>query len=457
MTMEPARGASVDGFVGRYMDEAPLGLFHYHVLALLAAGYFVDIVDGLTLGSLAPDILRAGFATPIEIASVASATLIGQFIGATGQGEISDRLGRKKIYQINLLFFSLATIAGAFAPTVGWLLVSRFFAGIGLGAELPMANAYAAEFSPRRVRGRYMATMQLLGGSIAWPLGTLFVLTCHTGLGWRGIWIAVGALGLFVWVLRFWMPESPRWLALHGKPHEALALLRRMGLTVVPAGLSDGPSASAASVRDPLVTVFRDYRTQVIAGMACFIAFIGVSYALAVWLPKIMTDRGMTITNSLTYTMLITLAFPAASLFLMISLERIGRRLSALGGFFFAAVFAVGFIRSQSDPMALVMGFAMIFALQVGGNAMVVFIAEVFPTNARATGFGLSQGAGRMGSAAIVPMFLWIQTRHGIDGVFAAIAVIMAIAVAGVLALGRDPRGIALDELIPSDRIENAA
>ena len=440
---------TIEAFVGSAMDNARMGAVHYHVLSLLSAGYFIDIVDGITLGSLAPDLIRGGFATPIQIASVASATLIGQFIGAVGQGELGDRYGRKAIYQLNLLLFALTTIAGALAPNLFWLAVFRCLAGIGLGAELPMANAYAAEYAPKAIRGRFMAAMQLFGGAMAWPIGTLFVLAFHNSLGWRGVWIAVGGFALAVWAVRYSMPESPRWLVAHGQGMRALEVLKHIGLGASAPEVYRARETTQAQRKDPLVIVLERYRTRLVAGMICFTAFIGVTYGLAVWLPKMMADRGLTITQSLTYTFLMTLAFPCASIALLFTLERFGRRLSSIASFVLAGLSAVGFVNSHVDAMLMVTGFCMIFFLQTAGNSMVIIVAEVFPTSARATGFGLAQGVGRLGSALIVPAFLWIQTGLGINAVFASIAGVMVIAAAGVFLLGPETRGVSLDSLAP--------
>src|SRR5438309_8153721 len=101
--------------------------------------------------------LATKFATGQEAGWIGSATVIGMFIGAAGQGQFSDRLGRKSVYQFNLLLFGIFTILGAFAPNIMLLAAARFIAGIGLGAEQPLAFAYAGEYSPKPIRGRILA------------------------------------------------------------------------------------------------------------------------------------------------------------------------------------------------------------------------------------------------------------------------------------------------------------
>ena len=157
------------------------------------------------------------------------------FIGTAGQGEFSDRFGRRFIYQFNLLLFGVFTILGAFAPSVTLLVVCRFIAGLGLGAEQPLAFAYAGEYSPKAIRGRILAIVHFIGGACVWPIGTALVL----GFGsvarspeyaWRGVWLIIGIGALIVWVFRFTLPESPRYLATHGRGEEALDVLARLGI-----------------------------------------------------------------------------------------------------------------------------------------------------------------------------------------------------------------------------------
>src|SRR5260370_35149350 len=148
---------TIEGFVGSSLDEAKISPLHVKVIALIAAGYFFDVIDLIVLGSLIPDMIQSKFATGAEAALVGSATVLGMFIGAAGQGEFSDRWGRKTVYQFNLLLFGIFTILGAFAPSVMWLMAARLIAGIGLGGDQPLACAHAGEYSPKRIRGRILA------------------------------------------------------------------------------------------------------------------------------------------------------------------------------------------------------------------------------------------------------------------------------------------------------------
>ena len=161
---------TIEDFVGKTLDDAPVTSTHVKVVALIAAGYFFDVIDFVIYGSLIPDMLKEKFATQPELAWVGSAQLFGLFIGTFFQGQFTDRIGRKSVYQFNLLLFGVATIAAAFAPDATWLAVLRFIAGIGLGAEQPLCFAYAGEYAPKRIRGRILAIVHFIGGALVWPL-----------------------------------------------------------------------------------------------------------------------------------------------------------------------------------------------------------------------------------------------------------------------------------------------
>jgi MFS transporter, putative metabolite:H+ symporter len=438
---------TIEGFVGTSLDNAKISPLHIRVIALIAAGYFFDVIDLIVLGSLIPDMLQSQFATAAQAGLVGSATVIGMFIGAAGQGQFSDRWGRKSVYQFNLLLFGIFTILGALAPTVLWLGVARFIAGIGLGAEQPLAFAYAGEYSPKLIRGRILAIVHFIGGACVWPIAALFTLAFRDSIGWRGVWIVIGIGALIVWLFRFTLPESPRYLATHGRGKDALDVLSRLGIPGPKEPLTTDAASDTKS--DPFAVVFSKFPVRVIAGMICFSAFFGVAIGLGTWLPNIMNAKGFTITKSLTYTFGMTLAVPCASLFMMYALDRYGRKITSVCAFVAAGVMAIVFANAATDLQLLIAGFIMIFFIQVAGNSMQIFASEVFPTNARASGFGWAAGVGRLATAGIIPAILWIQNDWGLTAVFATLAVVLLIAAVSVTQLGPEAKQLGLDEVAP--------
>lgn len=431
--------------VAAAMDDARLSPLHRRIFALIAAGYFFDVLNYIVMGSLIPDMVKSGFSTAAQAGWVQSATLVGLFIGSVAQGQFTDRIGRKTVYQFNLLLFGIATLASSIAPDYRWLAFFRFIAGVGLGAEQPLCFTYAGEYAPKRIRGRVLALIHFVGGACVWPIAALLTLATRDVLGWRGIWVIIGCGALLVFALRFSLPESPRWLAARGRGAQALDVLERLGVPRPQQPLADETVATAQA--DPFGIVFRQYRRRVIAGMICFSAFFSVTIGFGSWLPNIMTSQGFTITRSLGYTFGMTLAAPCASLFMMYALDRLGRKATSITAFVLAGVMAMVFGAAHSDLQLLVAGFAMIFCYQVAGNSMQIFASEVFPTAARASGFGISAGVGRLANASTMPLILMLQQTHGIPGVVAFLAAALLVAALAVTQLGPEAKGRALEEV----------
>ena len=440
---------SIVSYVDTTLDNAKMGAIHRRVLALITVAYFFDVIDFIILGSLVPDMIRSGFAAPAQVGAIGTAQLVGIFIGTAGQGEFTDRYGRKRVLQAAILLYSVATILAALSPNFAWLIAGRLIAGIGLGGAQPLCFSYAAEFAPKAIRGRVTAFMQFVGGACVWPIGTAFALGFRDSFGWWGIWIAIGIGGLIVFLFSFALPESPRWLVTHGQGDHALRLLDEMGLGRPGETLARDETADIRS--DPMGVVFRDYRGRIIAAMICFFAFFTAALGLGGWLPNILADRGFTITKSLTFVLLMQVSFPLSSLFMMYALERFGRVSTAFTAFVLGTVFSIAFYYSQSDAMVLVIGFCMNFFIQLAGNSMQIFSSEVFPTNARGSGVGLAQSGGRLGAAAAF-YTIGILSAYGLGYVMTVIAVLLAIATIAVTQISSETKGLALDTIAPPTR-----
>jgi putative MFS transporter len=440
---------SIVSYVDSTLDDAKMGPIHYRVLALITFGYFFDVIDYIILGSLVPDMVRSKFATPADVGTIGAVTILGLFVGALGQGQFTDRFGRKKVFQASILLYGIATIAATLAPSAGWLAVGRFIAGIGFGAAQPLCFAYAAEYSPKRIRGRVTAFMQFVGGACVWPIGTLFALGFRDSIGWRGIWVVIGLGALIVFLFSFGLPESPRWMVTRGQGQRALDLLERMGLGRPTVQLVEDAVSDIRS--DPMGVVFRQYRKRIIAAMICFFAFFSAALGLGGWLPNILADRGFTIVKSLTFVLGMQISFPLSSLFMMYALERFGRIRTAFTAFVLATLFSIAFYYSQSDAMVLVVGFWMNFFIQLAGNSMQIFTSEVFPTNARGSGFGLAQSGGRLG-AAVAFYSIGILSTYGLGYVMTVIAVLLAIATIAVTQISSETKGLSLDTIAPPTR-----
>ena len=423
---------TIEAFVGNALDDAKISPLHIKVIALIAAGYFFDVIDLIVLGSLIPDMIATKFATGAEAGWIGSATVFGMFLGGVGQGEFSDRWGRKTVYQFNLLVFGVFTILGGLAPTV-WLLVARFIAGLGLGGEQPLAFAYAGEYSPELIRGRILALVHFIGGACVWPIAT-FTLAFRDLIGWRGVWIVIGIGALIVWVLRFVLPRiaalsgdawprsrkpSMYWRkwALRGRGNAHHRRGEQHQDRPVQARLHEVPEAGDRRNDLLLGVLWRRHRPRRMAAQHHArqglhhhqVAPVHAGHELGGALRQSVHDVGARPN------------WPQDHVGLCVHRRRHhGDRVRQCW---------------QQYPVADCR-FIMVFFIQVSGNSMQIFASEVFPTNARASGFGWAAGVGRLSTAGIFIAIPWIQKGWGLNAVFICIATVLVIAAIAVTQLG---------------------
>ena len=216
---------TIEAFVGNALDEAKISPLHRRVVALIAAGYFCDVIDFTILGALIPFIIKSGFTTPGEAAIIGSSAIFGMAIGTAGQGEFSDRFGRRFIYQFNLLLFGIFTILGALAPSVTLLVVCRFIAGHRprrrAAARLRLCRRIFAQGDPRphsRHRPFHRRRLRVADRNGTGARRSVNVRR-HARIRVARRVDRHRRLALIVWVFRFTLPESPRFLATHGRGH----------------------------------------------------------------------------------------------------------------------------------------------------------------------------------------------------------------------------------------------
>ncbi|WP_244548597.1 MFS transporter [Bosea vaviloviae] len=181
---------------------------------------FCDNFDIYIAGAVLSVFIATGFSTLDLNAYFVSATFLGMFIGTIGAGVVADWLGRRVTFQWNLAIFGLASLAGAAAPNMEWVIFLRFLCGIGLGAEIVLGYGTIAEFVPPQKRGRWVSMLSMISSTgllastlLSWALIPIF--------GWRIMFIIPGVGALFILWMRKALPESPRWLEVKGRTDEA--------------------------------------------------------------------------------------------------------------------------------------------------------------------------------------------------------------------------------------------
>src|SRR5882762_9843902 len=219
--------------VGARLDRLPTTRYIWYLVGLVSFGAFFEIYDlvltaPLSLGLLVAGVFHRGAAGLFGItdqATFAAATFAGLYVGTLAFSTVADRLGRRPIFTLALLWYAIATVAMGAQSSAFAIDLCRFVASMGVGLELVAVDCYLAELMPKAVRGRAFAvsaSLQFLSVPLVAVLAWLLIPGTHLGIdGWR--WLAfVPAVGaLLVWQVRRALPESPRWLEAHGRAVEA--------------------------------------------------------------------------------------------------------------------------------------------------------------------------------------------------------------------------------------------
>jgi MFS family permease len=228
---DPA-GTIVETDLPARLDRLPWGHFHTLVVAALGITWILDGLEVTLAGSVAGALRESPVMhlTSTDIGFTSSAYLAGAVLGAVLFGWLTDRLGRKKLFFITLAIYMCATAATAFSWNLASFTLFRFLTGAGIGGEYTAINSTIQELVPARVRGW---TDLVINGSfwVGAALGaaaTIVLLDPNVlgdDLGWRAAFLIGATLGLVIFFMRLWIPESPRWLVVHGRAREADAIV----------------------------------------------------------------------------------------------------------------------------------------------------------------------------------------------------------------------------------------
>ena len=225
--------AITSGNITARLDRLPLTRYLWILILLLSLGGWFEFYDLFFTAYVGPGLVKSGILTQTTrsffgfsgLGAFVAATFAGLFVGTFAFGFIADRLGRRAVFTFSLLWYSVATVIMAFQTTAEGLNIWRLISGIGIGIELVTIDTYIAELVPAHARGRAFAFNQLVQYSVVPVVALLaYLLVPLSPLGfdgWRWV-VLIGAAGsIFVWFIRRALPESPRWLAQHGRLEEA--------------------------------------------------------------------------------------------------------------------------------------------------------------------------------------------------------------------------------------------
>jgi MFS transporter, putative metabolite:H+ symporter len=435
------------------LDSLPVNKFHYKLVAIIGAGLFLDAFELALAGGVLGALTKSGWSTLQQNGLFVTMTFIGFIIGCAVAAFVGDRLGRKVIYQANLIIFGAASLCAAMAPSMSFLISLRLVMGIGLGAELVLGFATLTEFVPSRARGRLVTLLSLIAQTGVF-FSSLIALWVIPHLGWRAMFVIGGTAAVAVWFLRKFMPESPRWLEQVGRVDEARAVVNQIAGEEVfstSAGVAGGSTTRAAtkvdrgSVQD-LFTAAQWKRT--VLGLIILCTVQVCLYGMVTWLPTFFVQQGFDIVKSLQWNTVMTLGGPAGGLLGVLLADRVGRKPILIGVGLAGVALSIAYVQLKEEWLLMAVGFCLVttfYVIVVVGQSL--YVSEMFPTKVRMRGTGLCSMTARILAAsmqfAIPPLFAF----GGIGAIVSCVAATLLIFTCAVAFMGSETRGRSLEEI----------
>lgn len=457
-------GTIAPGGIAARLNRLPLTRTMWRLVALISLGGVFEFYDLFLTAYIAPGLVASGMFTTSTVGLFGIngvgffvfSTFAGMFVGCMGFGSIADRLGRRAIFISALLWYSVATAILALQNTAAGVDTWRFIASVGVGVEQVTIDTFLPELVPPRERGKAFAFCQFVQFSVV-PIvalfGWLLVPRHPLGLdGWRWVTLIGSAGALTSWWLRRGLPESPRWLALHGRHEEAERALARLETRIArdlgaplpppgpPLAVLSGKSRFREILRPPygkrtlLLSIFNLVQT------------IGF-YGFGSWVPTLLIAKGIHITTSLEYAFIIAIANPVGPLLGMLVADRMERKWQLVWAGVGIGAFMLLFAQ-QSHP-AIIILFGVLVTLSNNWMSFTFhnYQAELFPTRVRGRAVGFVYAWSRVSAACAGLLIGFFLREGGTTGVALFIGAAMLIMVVTVGGFGPRTRHLALEEI----------
>lgn len=439
------------------LEALPLGRFHYKLLLVTGLGWLFDSMDTGLIAFILPVLAKEWGLAPGQMGLIGSIGLIGMALGAVVSGTIADRIGRKKVFTITVLLYSIASAFCALSWNYQSLLVFRFLVGFGLGGELPVAATLVSEYAPSRVRGRFIVLLESFWG-LGWIAAACIAYFFIPLYGWRMAFL-IGALpALYVCLIRMHMPESVRYLLAHGRVGEArqivVSLERQLHVPVAPfvSEKETVPVVAKASFRELWKKPFAS-RTIML-----WLVWFGINfsyYGIFMWLPSLVFQQGFTVVKTFEYVLIMTLAQLPGYYCAAWLVDKIGRKYTLSTFLLFSGVASYFFGHASTAAALMMWGSVMSFFNLGAWGVLYTYTPEQYPTAIRALGSGWAAGFGRFGGMAAPMMVGALLARSfGFASVFYMFALVFAAVAVIVMSLGVESKQKDLESI--SERLVKA-
>lgn len=447
------------------LDRLPASRYMWWLVALLSFGMFFEVYELFQTAYLSPGLLRSGIFDKdgkglfglTDQAGFAAANFGGLFIGALFFSSLSDRFGRRRIFTLSLLWYTVAMVAMAFQKTLIGVDVCRFIAGVGVGVQTVTGDAFLSELVPKVMRGKAFAFSSFiyhLGVPVVAFLCWLLVPRDLFGIdGWRWVPIISGVGAIVIWWIQAALPESPRWLAQMGRVDEAERVIQTIEASVaaevkgplpppVPPIVIEG--ARQASFADLWRPPYR--RRTIMLSVFSFFQTIGF-YGFSNWLPAFFAAKGASITHSLQYSFIIATVYPLGPLVFTRIAGRFEPKWLIVAAATGIAIFGILFSLQTAAVLLIVFGICITLSNGLLGFSHHLYQTELFPTSVRGRAVGFCYSWSRLSIVLTSFMVAFFLQNFGTNGAFAFIAASMLIVVLTIGIFGPRTRGLALEEI----------